>query len=179
MIVINCVMVNSWGTRNLVLSSSGRYFSFWYRSTITCSTKRKQSNFKTNTNEQFYTRTKLGLLIYLIMYISVISKEREKKKNRKAILTGTLVGNFALMPATSSTLVAATKENIHLLAAACILPNATAILNTFTWKHLLHWNPQAISNIKLHSNQGWSSTTELGETFPAHFLKKPTGHSLA
>lgn len=36
MMVMNCVMVSSSGTRNLVLSNRGRYFSFWYLSTITC-----------------------------------------------------------------------------------------------------------------------------------------------
>lgn len=34
--VMNWVMVSSSGTRNLVLSRRGRYFSFWYLSTITC-----------------------------------------------------------------------------------------------------------------------------------------------
>lgn len=36
MMVMNCVMVSSSGTRNLVLSKRGRYFSLWYLSTITC-----------------------------------------------------------------------------------------------------------------------------------------------
>lgn len=39
MMVMNCVMVSSSGTRNLVLSNRGRYFSFWYLSTITCLNK--------------------------------------------------------------------------------------------------------------------------------------------
>lgn len=57
--VTNWLMVNSWGTRNFVLSSNGRSFSLWYLSTITYG----------NTHKDF---KELPLMISKILYASLL-----------------------------------------------------------------------------------------------------------
>ena len=80
--VTNWLRVSSSGTRNLVLSRIGKSFSFWYRSTITWENRRANKHPKTR---QTCTTHKLTC---------------------RGQLTGTLLGNFALILATSSFLLA-------------------------------------------------------------------------
>lgn len=109
MMVMNCVMVSSSGTRNLVLSRRGRYFSFWYLSTITCFNQSRLEAMKASRPEvpNFKGRGTGSL---------------PRARRQKRSLTGIFVGNLALMPATSSSLVAARERGQALPVLAARRP---------------------------------------------------------